>query len=80
MEHTMTDKYRRAIIQRIKDLRKERGITQIQMADKIGVKQSHISRMESGNHRISIDFLIVVITEGLEMSLHEFFKEELHVN
>lgn len=50
------------------------------MADKIGVKQSHISRMESGNHRISIDFLIVVITEGLEMSLHEFFKEELHVN
>ena len=46
MENTMTDKYRRAIIQRIKDLRKERGITQIQMADKIGVKQSHISRME----------------------------------
>ena len=36
MENTMTDKYRRAIIQRIKDLRKERGITQIQMADKIG--------------------------------------------
>ena len=35
MENTMTDKYRRAIIQRIKDLRKERGITQIQMADKI---------------------------------------------
>ena len=30
MENTMTDKYRRAIIQRIKDLRKERGITQIQ--------------------------------------------------
>lgn len=80
MENTMTDKYRRAIIQRIKDLRKEKGITQIQMANKIGVKQSHISRMESGNHRISIDFFIMVITEGLEMSLHDFFKEELNVD
>ena len=39
----------------IKKMREKRGLSQGQLADKIGVAQQHISRWENGNHRPSID-------------------------
>ena len=50
---------------RIQQLRKERGLTQEQLAEKLNVSQNTIAKIESGLRRPSIDFL-------LEIS--EFFK------
>ena len=50
---------------RIQQLRKERGFTQEQLAEKLNVSQNTIAKIESGLRRPSIDFL-------LEIS--EFFK------
>lgn len=44
----------------IKEIIKERNaqnLTQKQFADKVGIKQSNISRLESGNYNPSMDFL-----------------------
>ena len=39
----------------IKKMREQRGLTQKQLADLIGVAQQHVSRWENGKHRPSID-------------------------
>lgn len=41
----------------ITDARKAKGMTQQELADAIGVKQSYIARVESGKHRIRLDKL-----------------------
>ena len=37
--------------------RKEQGITQEMLAEKVGTKKSNISRLESGRYNPSLDFL-----------------------
>ncbi len=37
--------------------RNEQNLTQKQFADRVGIKQSNISRLESGNYNPSMDFL-----------------------
>ena len=39
----------------IKEMRIKCGLTQGQLADKIGVVQQHVSRWELGKHRPSVD-------------------------
>ncbi len=46
-----------AIIEMIIRRRIERGLSQKELAEKIGTKQSAISRLESGNYNPSISFL-----------------------
>lgn len=41
----------------ITDARKAAGMTQQELADAIGVKQSDIARVESGRHTVRIDRL-----------------------
>lgn len=57
-----------AIIREIIDCRKLRGITQKELAQRAGMQQSTISRIESGEHNVQIDTLIR-IAEALDMSL-----------
>ena len=45
------------IIEEIIMARRERNLTQKDLAELIGTKQSNISRLESGNYNPSIDFL-----------------------
>jgi DNA-binding XRE family transcriptional regulator len=45
------------IIEEIIMARKERNLTQKELATLVGTKQSNISRLESGNYNPSIDFL-----------------------
>lgn len=45
------------IIKQIIKSRIEQNMTQKQLAEKIGIKQSNISRLESGNYNPSSDFL-----------------------
>ena len=45
------------IIEEIIMARKEKNLTQKDLAELIGTKQSNISRLESGNYNPSLDFL-----------------------
>ena len=45
------------LIEQMIKLRNEYGITQADLAKRIGITQSNISRFESGNHNPSVKFL-----------------------
>lgn len=46
-----------ALIQAVIDARRKKGVTQEELAKKMGTKQSVISRLESGNANPSFNFL-----------------------
>lgn len=46
-----------ALGQRIAALRKERGLTQVQLAEQLGVSQQTVTAYESGNRRVPISHL-----------------------
>ena len=48
------------IISQIISARKEQGLTQAELAKKVGTQKSNISRLESGNYNPSLDMLIKV--------------------
>lgn len=48
---------REYIGKRIAQLRKERGLSQLQLAELTGLKQSNIARIESGKYSTGLDIL-----------------------
>lgn len=68
---TLSPKYE--LIREIIKERTAQNLTQKEFAEKIGVKQSNISRLESGNYNPSFDFLLKV-AKGLGKELHIAFK------
>ena len=61
---------------KIRQLRKERKLTQTALASRIGIQQSDLSRMEKGEYRVSLDTLFKVLAE-FGMGIGEFFGESL---
>jgi transcriptional regulator with XRE-family HTH domain len=59
---------------RIRRLRKERKLTQTELAARIGIQQSDLSRMEQGEDRVSLDTLFKILAE-FNVSIGEFFDE-----
>lgn len=57
------------IIEAIIRKRLERGLSQKQLADKMGTQQSALSRLESGNYNPSLAFLKKVAT-ALDTTVH----------
>lgn len=43
--------------QRIADLRKEKNLTQQDIADKTGLQRNHVSRIEQGRYSVGFDTL-----------------------
>lgn len=62
------------IIRQVISAREEKNLTQKQLADKIGITQSNISRLESGNYNPSLEFL-QKIASGLGKELHIEFRD-----
>ncbi|GHV18399.1 transcriptional regulator [Clostridia bacterium] len=62
------------IIKQIIKSRSEQNLTQRELAERIGIKQSNISRLESGNYNPSLDFLKKVAS-GLGKEIHIEFRE-----
>ncbi|MCB1057083.1 MAG: helix-turn-helix transcriptional regulator [Acidobacteria bacterium] len=60
---------------KIRQLRKERKLTQTALAARIGIQQSDLSRMEKGEYRVSLDTLFRILAE-FDVSLAEFFQED----
>jgi transcriptional regulator with XRE-family HTH domain len=68
-ENTTTNK-RMEIIKRITEARIAKGITQAALAAQLGVNRSNISRLESGEHNPTLDFLLRVASAlGVEIDL-----------
>jgi len=52
--------WRQDIVDRIAEARNAKGWTQAQLAESLGTQRSNISRLESGSHNPSLDFLLRV--------------------
>ena len=71
----MDTKIRRDFVgQRVRHLRKERGLTQSELASRIGIIQSDLCRMEKGEYRVGLDTLLRVL-QVFGMEIGEFFDE-----
>lgn len=70
-------KLNEAVAKRIKQLCKERGITQYQLFLKSGVPQSTLSTIMSCTYPSMKLRIIYEICDGLEITLEEFFASPL---
>ncbi|MCP4658938.1 MAG: helix-turn-helix transcriptional regulator [bacterium] len=59
---------------KIRQLRKERKLTQTELASRIDIQQSDLSRMEKGEYRVSLDTLFKILAE-FNVSIGEFFED-----
>ena len=60
--------------QRIRQLRKDRSLTQAELAENVGVQQSDLCRMETGEYKVSLETLFKIL-KIFEMNIGEFFHE-----
>jgi transcriptional regulator with XRE-family HTH domain len=60
--------------QRIRQLRKDRGLTQAELAAKVSIQQSDLCRMETGEYKVSLETLFKIL-KIFEMNVGEFFHE-----
>lgn len=65
------------IIRQIIRARIDQDLTQSELAARVGIKQSNISRLESGTYNPSLDFL-KKIASGLGKELHIEFRDISH--
>jgi transcriptional regulator with XRE-family HTH domain len=62
---------KRILLDLLRELRKQKGLTQGQLAKRIGSKQAFVSKYETGERRL--DFLdLVTICEALATSITKF--------
>ena len=60
--------------EKIRELRKARGWTQAELAARVGVQQSDLCRMETGEYKVSLDTLFSTLSIfGIDIG--EFFDE-----
>jgi|SRR5271169_36595 len=60
--------------QKIRQIRKSRHLTQAELASRIGVTQSDLSRMENGEYKVGLDTLFRIL-QVFELSMSHFFAE-----
>ncbi len=54
---------RLALTKHLRQMRKARGVTQKQLAERLGTSQPRVSQMENGNEDVSFDSLIASLVE-----------------
>lgn len=59
---------------KIRQLRRQRKLTQTELAERIGIHQSDLSRMEQGEYRVGLDTLLKIL-QTFDMGIGEFFEE-----
>jgi transcriptional regulator with XRE-family HTH domain len=60
--------------EKIRSLRKERLLTQSELAQRIGVQQSDLCRMENGEYKVSLETLFKILgVFGMEIG--DFFRD-----
>jgi len=74
----MTSKFKRQshlVGTKIRSLRKDRSLTQADLAHRIGIQQSDLCRMENGEYKVSLETLFKILAI-FEMSIADFFSED----
>lgn len=56
----MSNDERQRIGARIAELRRERGMSQAQLAEAAGLRQSNVSRIEAGKYATTLDLLTTI--------------------
>lgn len=59
---------------KIRQLRRQKKLTQTELADRIGIHQSDLSRMEKGEYKVGLDTLLRIL-QTFNLSIGEFFEE-----
>ncbi len=59
---------------KIRQLRRQRKLTQVELAEKIGIHQSDLSRMEQGEYKVGLDTLFKIL-QVFDLKVGEFFEE-----
>ncbi|HET7711670.1 MAG TPA: helix-turn-helix transcriptional regulator [Thermoanaerobaculia bacterium] len=59
---------------KIRQLRRQRKLTQVELAEKIGIHQSDLSRMEQGEYKVGLDTLLRIL-QTFDLNIGEFFEE-----
>ena len=59
---------------KIRQLRRDHKLTQVELSSRLGIQQSDLSRMEKGEYRVSLDTLFRILAE-FKMSIGEFFED-----
>jgi transcriptional regulator with XRE-family HTH domain len=59
---------------KIRQLRRQRKLTQVELADRIGIHQSDLSRMEQGEYKVGLDTLLRIL-QTFDLSIGDFFDE-----
>lgn len=62
--------------QRIRELRKERGLSQEQLAEKSGFHRNYVGMVERGERNPSL-VNIKIFADSLDISLHELFNNSV---
>jgi transcriptional regulator with XRE-family HTH domain len=60
---------------KIRQLRRQRKLTQVDLAEKIGIHQSDLSRMEQGEYKVGLDTLLKIL-QTFDLSIGDFFEED----
>ena len=74
----ITSKFKRQSLlvgSRIRSLRKDRSLTQADLAHRIGIQQSDLCRMENGEYKVSLETLFKILSI-FEMNIADFFNED----
>lgn len=64
---------------KIRQLRRQRKLTQVELAEKIGVHQSDLSRMEQGEYKVGLDTLLKIL-QCFDLTIGDFFEENNRAN
>ena len=59
---------------KIRQLRRQRKLTQVELSEKIGIHQSDLSRMEQGEYKVGLDTLLKIL-QTFDLSIGDFFEE-----
>lgn len=59
---------------KLKDFRKDKGLTQVEMSEKIGTSFSYYQKVENGNKNTSFNFISKIKKVFPEIDANIFFK------
>lgn len=71
MEKSIYSRDYDAVLRQLRELRKAAGVTQVELADRLGMTQSLVSKIERGDRRLDI-IELRTICSAIGVSLVEF--------
>ena len=70
----MSIEYLQVFGKRVRELRKERGLSQVELASKVGIDRSYMGFLERGERNPSLE-MIAKIAEALSVTPDELLKK-----